>query len=212
MGIEQIVTNVKAKLGQTSLSDRSLTEYFTAINPQGEPDDAFYATHVAILKSFGGQFSHDVAEWKKEYEKNNPPVTPPAPTPTPAPTGGMSDDVKALFDKQQQTIDRLSALIEAQQKEKSAESIKAAAEEYGKTLNADKPALWKSAVQLTPIAENMTSEQYNAAVKTNYESLVAASGNGGQPYVSGGGAGSGESNKDIDDFFAAKFGTGEPSK
>lgn len=210
MGIEQIVTNVKAKLGQTSLSDRSLTEYFTAINPQGEPDDAFYATHVAILKSFGGQFSHDVAEWKKEYEKNNP-VTPPAPTPTP-PTGGMSDDVKALFDKQQQTIDRLSALIEAQQKEKSAESIRAAAEEYGKTLNADKPALWKSAVQLTPIAENMTSEQYNAAVKTNYESLVAASGNGGQPYVSGGGAGSGESNKDIDDFFAAKFGTGEPSK
>lgn len=212
MGIEQIVTNVKAKLGQTSLSDRSLTEYFTAINPQGEPDDAFYATHVAILKSFGGQFSHDVAEWKKEYEKNNPPVTPPAPTPAPAPTGGMSDDVKALFDKQQQTIDRLSALIAAQQKEKSAESIKAAAEEYGKTLNADKPALWKSAVQLTPIAENMTSEQYNAAVKTNYESLVAASGNGGQPYVSGGGAGSGESNKDIDDFFAAKFGTGEPSK
>lgn len=212
MGIEQIVTNVKAKLGQTSLSDRSLTEYFTAINPQGEPDDAFYATHVAILKSFGGQFSHDVAEWKKEYEKNNPPVTPPAPTPTPAHTGGMSDDVKALFDKQQQTIDRLSALIAAQQKKESEGAIKQAAEEYGKTLNADKPALWKSAVQLTPIAENMTSEQYNAAVKTNYESLVAASGNGGQPYVSGGGAGSGESNKDIDDFFAAKFGTGEPSK
>lgn len=212
MGIEQIVTNVKAKLGQTSLSDRSLTEYFTAINPQGEPDDAFYATHVAILKSFGGQFSHDVAEWKKEYEKNNPPVTPPAPTPTPAPTGGMSDDVKALFDKQQQTIDRLSALIAAQQKKESEGAIKAAAEEYGKTLNADKPALWKSAVQLTPIAENMTSEQYNAAVKTNYESLVAASGNGGQPYVSGGGAGSGDTNKDIDDFFAAKFGTGEPSK
>lgn len=212
MGIEQIVTNVKAKLGQTSLSDRSLTEYFTAINPQGEPDDAFYATHVAILKSFGGQFSHDVAEWKKEYEKNNPPVTPPAPTPTPAPTGGMSDDVKALFDKQQKTIDSLAALIAAQQKKESEGAIKAAAEEYGKTLNADKPALWKSAVQLTPIAENMTSEQYNAAVKTNYESLVAASGNGGQPYVSGGGAGSGESNKDIDDFFAAKFGTGEPSK
>lgn len=212
MGIEQIVTNVKAKLGQTSLSDRSLTEYFTAINPQGEPDDAFYATHVAILKSFGGQFSHDVAEWKKEYEKNNPPVTPPAPTPTPAHTGGMSDDVKALFDKQQKTIDSLAALIAAQQKKESEGAIKQAAEEYGKTLNADKPALWKSAVQLTPIAENMTSEQYNAAVKTNYESLVAASGNGGQPYVSGGGAGSGDTNKDIDDFFAAKFGTGEPSK
>lgn len=211
MGIEQIVTNVKEKLGQTSLSDRSLTEYFTAINPQGEPDDAFYATHVAILKSFGGQFSHDVAEWKKEYEKNNP-VTPPSTPPATPPTGGMSDDVKALFDKQQQTIDRLSALIAAQQKKESEGAIKAAAEEYGKTLNADKPALWKSAVQLTPIAENMTSEQYNAAVKTNYESLVAASGNGGQPYVSGGGAGSGDTNKDIDDFFAAKFGTGEPSK
>lgn len=211
MGIEQIVTNVKEKLGQTSLSDRSLTEYFTAINPQGEPDDAFYATHVAILKSFGGQFSHDVAEWKKEYEKNNP-VTPPATPPATPPTGGMSDDVKALFDKQQKTIDSLAALIAAQQKKESEGAIKAAAEEYGKTLNADKPALWKSAVQLTPIAENMTSEQYNAAVKTNYESLVAASGNGGQPYVSGGGAGSGESNKDIDDFFAAKFGTGEPSK
>lgn len=211
MGIEQIVTNVKEKLGQTSLSDRSLTEYFTAINPQGEPDDAFYATHVAILKSFGGQFSHDVAEWKKEYEKNNP-VTPPATPPATPPTGGMSDDVKALFDKQQKTIDSLAALIAAQQKKESDGAIKAAAEEYGKTLNADKPALWKSAVQLTPIAENMTSEQYNAAVKTNYESLVAASGNGGQPYVSGGGAGSGESNKDIDDFFAAKFGTGEPSK
>ena len=212
MGIEQIVTNVKEKLGQTSLSDRSLTEYFTAINPQGEPDDAFYATHVAILKSFGGQFSHDVAEWKKEYEKSNPPVTPPATPPATPPTGGMSDDVKALFDKQQKTIDSLAALIAARQKKESEGAIKAAAEEYGKTLKADKPALWKSAVQLTPIAENMTSEQYNAAVKTNYESLVAASGNGGQPYVSGGGAGSGESNKDIDDFFAAKFGTGEPSK
>ena len=211
MGIEQIVTNVKEKLGQTSLSDRSLTEYFKSVNPQGEPDDAFYTQHVAILKSFGGQFSHDVAEWKKEYEKNNP-VTPPATPPATPPTGGMSDDVKALFDKQQKTIDSLAALIAAQQKKESEGAIKAAAEEYGKTLNADKPALWKSAVQLTPIAENMTSEQYNAAVKTNYESLVAASGNGGQPYVSGGGAGSGESNKDIDDFFAAKFGTGEPSK
>lgn len=211
MGIEQIVTNVKEKLGQTSLSDRSLTEYFKSVNPQGEPDDAFYATHVAILKSFGGQFSHDVAEWKKEYEKEHP-VTPPATPPATPPTGGMSDDVKALFDKQQKTIDSLAALIAAQQKKESEGAIKAAAEEYGKTLNADKPALWKSAVQLTPIAENMTSEQYNAAVKTNYESLVAASGNGGQPYVSGGGAGSDESNKDIDDFFAAKFGTGEPSK
>lgn len=211
MGIEQIVTNVKEKLGQTSLSDRSLTEYFKSVNPQGEPDDAFYATHVAILKSFGGQFSHDVAEWKKEYEKEHP-VTPPATPPATPPTGGMSDDVKALFDKQQKTIDSLAALIAAQQKKESEGAIKQAAEEYGKTLKADKPALWKSAVQLTPIAENMTSEQYNAAVKTNYESLVAASGNGGQPYVSGGGAGSGDTNKDIDDFFAAKFGTGEPSK
>ena len=56
------------------------------------------------------------------------------------------------------------------------------------------------------------SPQRRTEERTNYESLVAASGNGGQPYVSGGGAGSGESNKDIDDFFAAKFGTGEPSK
>lgn len=211
MGIEQIVTNVKEKLGQTSLSDRSLTEYFKSVNPQGEPDDAFYTQHVAILKSFGGQFSHDVAEWKKEYEKEHP-VTPPTTPPATPPTGGMSDDVKALFNKQQQAIDSLTALIAAQQKKESEGAIKQAAEEYGKTLKADKPALWKSAVQLTPIAENMTSEQYNAAVKTNYESLVAASGNGGQPYVSGGGAGSGDTNKDIDDFFAAKFGTGEPSK
>lgn len=209
MGIEEIVSGTKTRLGQTSLSDRTLTEYFTAINPQGEPDDAFYETHTRILKSLAGQYNHDIADWQKKYEAEHKPADP-DPAPLAQPTN-LDPSVQAILDKQNETIEQLSKLVLSQQKSKSEAELRAAAQSYGDSLHCEKPDLWKSAMKFTTISEGMTEAQYNEAVKSTYESLITASGGGNRPYDSAGGDASKDSLKAINAFFARKLGS-EPQK
>lgn len=207
MGIEEIVSQVKQRLGQTSLSDRTLTEYFTSISPSGEPDEAFFTTHEKILKSLGGQYNHDIAEWQKKYEDDHKKKdTPPAPPTPPTPPTGIDPNVQALLDKQNKTLEELSKIVLSQQKSKSEGDLRAAAVTYGESLKCEKPELWKSAMKFTPIGDGMTEAQYNEAVKTNYESLIAASGNGVKPYNNGQGGAPEDNSKAIEAFFKSKFG------
>ena len=62
MEIEKIVSTLRERTGQTSLSDRTIQEYANLVKPaEGtEPDEAFFTLHSGILKSLGGNLSHDV--------------------------------------------------------------------------------------------------------------------------------------------------------
>ncbi|MCQ2245112.1 MAG: hypothetical protein MJZ32_12755 [Bacteroidaceae bacterium] len=58
----QIVTEVRNRVGQTNLSDQTITSLITPLIPkEGEPDENFFTTTANWLKTLGGNFSHDVA-------------------------------------------------------------------------------------------------------------------------------------------------------
>lgn len=78
METEQIVSTATERLaseGQTSLSQRTISDYFAQNLPSEgtEPDAAYWDKHIPILKSLSLNFSHDVAEAKRllSEEHNN---------------------------------------------------------------------------------------------------------------------------------------------
>ena len=86
---EQLLSELKTKLGTTSLSERTLSEYVGNVLPTITSDeqvnDTFYAAHVGILKSIEGQLNKDVAdrvktaksEWEKNHQSHNQNTTDP---------------------------------------------------------------------------------------------------------------------------------------
>lgn len=58
----QIVTEIRNRVGQTNLSDQTITSLITPLVPKdGDPDENFFTTTSNWLKTLGGNFSHDVA-------------------------------------------------------------------------------------------------------------------------------------------------------
>ena len=203
MEIAQIVSTAKEKIGSNSLSDRTITDYFTAVNPQNEPDDAFWNTHLAILKSINGNFSHDVSVWKKEFEEAHPatPPTPPAPK-----TEGIAPEVQAILDGYKTQIEEMKGLIKTQQSQHSAEALRQGAQSKADELKVSNRNVWNDAVSRVTIKEGMTAEQFNAEVKNIYEQNVKLFvGDGVQPYgAAGSGDPSARTKAMLDDFFASK--------
>lgn len=207
MDIAQIVSIAKTKVGSTSLSDRTFTEYFTAVNHQGEPDDAFWTQHVAVLKSMSGQFSHEIAEWQKSH---------PAPAPTDpqgqTPPDGLSPEVKKLLEgyqtqsaQMQKQMQQMQELLTKQQRSATEQQLRAGGIANGTTVKATKIALWNDVVGRTPITEGMTQEQFNAAVKATYEQNLQLFGEGIQGYGASSPVDtSAEMKKELDAFFASK--------
>nr|DAN25961.1 MAG TPA: hypothetical protein [Caudoviricetes sp.]DAN49062.1 MAG TPA: hypothetical protein [Caudoviricetes sp.] len=72
---EQILSEITTRLGKTSLSQRTLTDYVNRNLPtEGtEPDDAFWEKHVGFLKSLDGNFNHDVSTQVEEFKKSYKP-------------------------------------------------------------------------------------------------------------------------------------------
>lgn len=87
---EKIVSELLGKIGETSLSKRTI-ETYVSLNPLAEgvePDDAYYSKAVEFIKAMQGQYNHDIAEFKKN---NQQPTTQPKPEPT-----GNEGDSKVL--------------------------------------------------------------------------------------------------------------------
>lgn len=74
---EQILSTLNEKLGQTSLSERTISDYVTAFLP-GEGEEFDFDRHVGVLKSLNGNFSKSVADTVKqqmeEFKKNYKPT------------------------------------------------------------------------------------------------------------------------------------------
>lgn len=204
MEVAQIISTLREKVGTTSLSDRTFQEYVNAVNPQVEPDDAFWAQHTAILKSMSGQFSHDVADWQKKYQQEHPIQQQQQQQEPPA----ISPEVQALIDAQKKSIEDLKAMVTGQQQRMSQEAIRAAASQQGEALKVTNRNLWNDAVTRINITEGMTSEQFNAQVKTIYEqNLKSFVGDGVQPYGNAAPPDtSAQTKAELDAFFANKPG------
>lgn len=130
---ETLISELKTRVGETILSERSLTEYATNILPmvpsEGEIPDSFWSAHVGILKSMEGQLRNEKAQFAKSFEeqwkKNHPDniTTPPAGGSSgddgkgkPSGTNGMEEMIKQLIESQKEKDANLLKQIETYSK------------------------------------------------------------------------------------------------
>lgn len=109
---EKILQVLKEKVGKTSLSEKTISDYATSIaalvTDESQLTDQFYDAHVGIIRSMDGNFNHDVAAQVEEVKKNlpnpqTPPVTPPAIPPAeekPQWAKEIEDQLKAFKESQ----------------------------------------------------------------------------------------------------------------
>ena len=174
---ERLLSELKTKLGTTSLSERTLSEYVGNILPsitsEEQANDAFYATHVAILKSIEGQLNKDVADRVKnaraEWEKNHP-----TPTPNPNPTEPKNEPNKEL-EEMKSMIAAMQQKLEAADKAKLSSdmmaSVKSAMKAKGATDEAVMLYTFKGEnIDTTKSVEELT-ESYLKTYDANYRTL-----------------------------------------
>ena len=210
---EQLLSELKTKLGTTSLSERTLSEYVGNVLPTITSDeqvnDTFYAAHVGILKSIEGQLNKDVADRvksaKSEWEKNHPN---PNPNPNPNPTGPKNDPNKEL-EEMKSMIAAMQQKLEAADKAKLSSdmmaSVKSAMKAKGATDEAVMLYTFKGEnIDTTKSVEELT-ESYLKTYDANYRTLR---GDGASPR-NGDGNPNPKDDKFLDDYFARKASEGK---
>ena len=72
---EQILSNLREGLGQTSLSERTISDFASVLEvPEDETlHGDFFSKQVKILKTVEGQLSHDVATKVEDFKKGYKP-------------------------------------------------------------------------------------------------------------------------------------------
>lgn len=210
---EQLLSELKSKLGTTSLSERTLGDYVANILPTVTSDeqvnDTFYAAHVGILKSLEGQFNKDVADRVKiaqsEWEKNHPK---PQPNPNPNPTDPKNEpnkeleEMKAMIAAMQQKLDDADKATLAKN---LLENVKSAMKAKGATDDAVMLYTFKGeSIDTTKSVDELT-ESYLKTYDANYKTLR---GDGASPR-NGDGNPNPKEDKFLDDYFARKAAEGK---
>ena len=211
---EQLLSELKSKLGTTSLSERTLSEYVGSILPTITSDeqvnDTFYAAHVGILKSLAGQLNKDVADRVKtaqsEWEKNHPnPNQNPNPNPSEPkdePNNKGYEELKAAIVAMQQKLDEAE---KAKQANYLLESVKSAMKVKGATDEAVMLYTFKGeSIDTTKSVDELT-ESYLKTYDANYRTLR---GDGASPR-NGDGNPNPKEDKFLDDYFARKASEGK---
>lgn len=180
---EKLLSELKGKLGTTSLSDRTIDEYATRILPTIASDemvnDSFWDVHTSILKTFEGNLNHVVAskvnELKAEWEKKN--------VNTPPPPQKVEPHEDGKYETLLKEIEALKKANEDSLKKSAVESLKVQITAKGSDLNVTNKNLWKDCVQSYVIPEGQSEDDIVTAVKKDYESrLKSYIGDGAIPY------------------------------
>lgn len=170
---EKILSEITTKIGETSLSQRTLQDYVSNNLPaEGtEPDEAYWNKHVNFLKSLSGQYNHDVAERVEAFKKDYKPGD-----------GGNVGDSGLVGDAIKR-IESLEKTIKEDNKRKELEGKRKNVLGKGDELNVSNKALWNDAVNMVDIKDNMSDDDLLSAAKKTYESkLKAYVGEGASPY------------------------------
>lgn len=202
---ETLVTKLTEKIGETNLSQRTISEYAKSIMPLVTSDevvnDAFLETHGNILKTIGGQLRHDLASGIEDFKKNYKPEP-----------KQKQDVVQQDDDKYAKLMNEMKELKDSLAK-KDAEAAKNAVMHQVSTLLAEKikeatgsepnAFVFKNTVRDIEIGEKPNISQIvKDAQKAYDENLKAAGLEPDSPHYNGGG-GSGK-NKTLDSFFERK--------
>ena len=210
---EQLLSELKSKLGTTGLSERTLSEYvgnlLPTITSDEQVNDAFYVAHVGILKSMEGQLNKDVADRVKsarsEWEKTR---QTPTPNPNPNPTDPKNEPNKEL-EEMKSMIAAMQQKLEAADKAKlSSEllaNVKSAMKAKGATDEAVMLYTFKGeSIDTTKSVDELT-ESYLKTYDANYKTLR---GDGASPR-NGDGNPTAKEDKFLDDYFARKAAEGK---
>lgn len=185
---EKILSEMKSKLGKTGLSDRTLEEYVNVNLPaEGvEPDDAYYARHLSVLKTIDGQVSHETAtkveEFKKNYKPEANPTNPTNPTNPSDTESALAKQVAA----QQKALDEMKAQFD---KQASAASQKELLEKVRAGLKAkgatDEYVLGATLLKAGELDGKKSVDELVEALASAYDKeFTACRGDGGKPRTS----------------------------
>lgn len=210
---EQILSTLTEKLGQTSFSQQSLQTYVDNNLPADgvEPDDAYWTRHVSVLKSFQGQFNHDVATKVteqasakfEEYKKNWKPEPPKGGE---EPKKEDSEEISAL----KQEIEDLKRQFSDNANRMTQTELMAKVKAAMKTQNATDAYVLEKTLQGKVLDATKSVEDLTAAMLAEYDKeYKACRGDGAAPRM-GNGSPSGKSKLDL--RFEAKKRRQEASK
>lgn len=190
---ETILSTLTEKLGNTQLSQRTLTCYIEShpIAEGAEPDEAYFSSAVSFLQSLQGQYSHDVAEGLKKG------TTPPKPELSPKENSELTEMKKKLEQLEKANKDR----IDAETQTALVKKVKTAMRDKNATDNYVLQQTFKG-VTLDPAksVEDLTTEMLN-----KYDSeYKACRGNGAPPRTQNQGGSGGKTVTRADRFFARK--------
>lgn len=173
---ETLLSTLTEKLGETPLSQRTLSDYIDNNLPADgtEPDDAYWERHTAILKSVTGNYRADLAAGIEDFKRT---YKPQSPTTDPANKGGDPDLLKR--------IEQLEQLNAENAKNASANALRSEVTARGKSLKVANEAIWEDAVKAVQIGDKDTAEDVTANAKKEYERLLKRyHGEGAAPYGS----------------------------
>lgn len=196
---EQILSTLNEKLGQTSLSERTINDYISENLPaEGtEPDEAYWEKHAKILKSLGGNFSADVAAQVEDFKKNYKPGDQKGqPKEDPKPNKGV-EELKRQFEELSKKLTEKETQLTQQQllaKVKAAMVAKGAEDEY---------VLKQTLRGVTLDTKKSVPELAEELLKSYDSELTACRGKGAAPR-NGGTGGSGKEKNSTDAYWARK--------
>lgn len=210
MDNEKILSELKSRLGKTSLSD--LTIMAVADNfPKGEeaePTDGFYESCVAALRKLQGQYDHDVADFVRKY-KSEKDVKPQEKPEDNLKSGMDFEQVKRLYESLRDDYAKLSERIDsAESRTKHKEMIDQVRERMRESGCSDDYVL-KNVLRNANIDEKKSVDEVVSEMLTIYDTeLREARGAGAMPRQSAL-SGGGKVKTDQDRFFERKWGTAD---
>lgn len=194
---EQILSTLTGKLGNTSFSEKSLQTYVENNLPaEGtEPDEAYWAKHVAVLNSFQGQFNHDVATKVteqanlkfEEYKRNWSPGN-----------DGKPNDVNPDVESLKKQIEELTKRIDDSQSRVTQSELMAKVKESMRSQNATDSYVLEKALQGKTLDATKSIEELTKLMLSEYDKeYKACRGEGAAPRVGEAGGAPGKSKTDL---------------
>ena len=178
---EQILSEMKTRLGQTSFEDRTLTTYIEKHAPGETPDEAYFNNATDFFKSLQGEFNHKVATKVseqantkiEEFKKNYKPTTAGTKVETP-PKGD---------DELQKRLETLEKAYNDEKKANAANSVRSEVKSKAIELKVANKAIWNDVTSTIELKDDVTSEDLLEQVKKTYEKkLKEYTGEGATPY------------------------------
>lgn len=210
---EQIIERLRGEIGETSLSDRTITEYVSLNLPTNgtEPDDAYFTKHAGVLKSLSGNFNHDVSvaveDFKKKWKPDPKPSPSPDPTPTPKPdpTPNGIEEILKVMQTYQSKVEQLETKLMETEKTKSQEILLSKVKSKMVEQGAKDAYVLDKALANADFGNETDVDALTKRMLEKYDAEYTAcrGKGGGSPRNTGNGGGGGAS-KELDDFFSRK--------